>query len=301
MKPRSGRRFHRCLLLVLCACGPAVAAIELPQPDGGTLSLESPASTLITLAPGVTELVYAAGAGQRIVATVEFSDYPEAAARLPRIGDAFRFDLERILALQPDLVIAWDSGNPSQAVQRLESLGLKVWRTELRKPSDIAQLLRLIARATGLADNGTADKVDTRLATLAKTYADQPPVRYFYQVAERPLFTLNGEHIVSQGISLCGGVNVFADETVLAPQVSREAVIHADPDVLIAPRLDGQDDPLAQWRDWPRMTAVGNGALVYLPADKISRATPRMLDSLEAGCKLLDRARQHPSKQAEEA
>lgn len=299
MKPRQGRSLLFVLPLLLAFTIPA-NAIELPQADGGTLTLDAPAGRIVTLAPSLAEMVFAAGAGDRIIATVEYSDYPEAAARLPRIGDAFRFDLERILALKPDLVIAWDSGNPVQALARLESLGLRVWRTELREPADIAELLQHVARAAGIADNGAGARVLGRLEALQRRYAGEPPLRYFYQVAERPLFTLNGEHIVSRGLALCGGVNVFAEQPVLAPQVSREAVLAADPAVLIAPRLRAADEPLAHWREWPRLQAVRNGALVYLSADRISRATPRMLDSLETGCKLMHRFRQAHSRSGEE-
>jgi iron complex transport system substrate-binding protein len=291
MKPRPGPYLPCWLSLLLCVCAPASAAIHLSHSDGAALELQAPAKRVVTLAPSLAELVYAAGGGEHLVATVEFSDYPEAASRLPRVGDAFRFDLERILALQPDLVIAWTSGNPVPALQRLESLGLRVWRTDVREPADIATLLNDIALATGVENNGAGADLLRRLQVLTHRYAGQPPVRYFYQVAEQPLFTLNGEHIISRGLALCGGRNVFADESVLAPQVSREAVLAADPAVLIAPRLGADDEPLAHWRDWPRLQAVQQEALVYLPADRISRATPRMLDSLETGCKLLHQFR----------
>jgi len=279
-------------LASLLLCATAQAAIVLPQADGGTLELEMPATRVITLAPSLAEMMFAAGAGATLLATVEYSDYPAEAAGLPRIGDAFRFDLERILALRPDLVIGWESGNPAAALARLESLGLRVWRTELRRPADIATLLEHMALATGLEGaSGAAASVRTRLDRLAGRYAGRPAVRFFYQVSARPLFTLNGEHIVSQGLALCGGVNVFADEPVLAPQVTREAVLVADPEVLIAPRVSGAEDPLGHWREWPRMRAVRSGAMVHLSADRISRATPRMLDSLELACTLLDRYR----------
>jgi iron complex transport system substrate-binding protein len=276
----------------LCFSGIGAADVSLPQADGTTLTLQSPAARVITLAPNLTELMFAAGAGERLVATVEFSDFPEPAARLPRIGDAFRFDLERILSLDPDLVIAWQSGNPPAALLRLESLGLRVWRTEIRRPGDIAALLESMARAMGLTGGvPAADAVRKKLARLAASNAGKPAVSYFYQVSPRPLFTLNGEHLVSRGLELCGAVNVFADEPVLAPQVTREAVLVADPDVLIAPVTPDGADPLAAWRSWPRLTAVVNDAFILLPADEISRATPRMLDSLETACGLLDETR----------
>jgi iron complex transport system substrate-binding protein len=270
----SGAGLPACLFTLFLLFSPVASGqITLPQSDGTTLTLDAPAERVITLAPNLTEMMYDAGAGHLLLATVEYSNFPEAATRLPRIGDAFRFDLEQIMALRPDLVIGWSSGNPAVALDRLESLGLDVWRIEIQEPADIAT------------------QVEKRLAALSEKYRGQRPVSYFYQVAERPLFTLNGEHIVSQGLSLCGGQNVFADEPVIAPQITREAVLVADPEVFIAPLLPDAEDPLHHWRSWPRLTAVRNDALHYLSADKISRATPRMLDSLELGCTLLHQYR----------
>jgi iron complex transport system substrate-binding protein len=273
----------------------AAAEIVLPQASGGTLVLEQPATRIISLAPNLAELLYAAGAGDRLVATVEFTDFPPAALQVPRIGDAFRFDLERIVEFAPDLVLGWASGNPDAALRRLDSLGLEVWRIEIRQPGDVATVLEAMARATGRLDVGlpAADEFRQRLAKLTARHAGTSPVRYFYQVSPRPLFTLNGEHLVSRGLALCGGRNVFADEPVLAPQVTLEAVLVADPAVLIAPVLNADEDPLAQWRDWPRLAAARNGAFIHLPADEISRATPRLLDSLESACTLLDQFRRN--------
>ena len=290
---RAGLRAGLQFLLLFLLTVNAFAEISLPQTDGSVLRLESPAKRVITLAPNLAEMMFDAGAGAYLLATVEYSNFPDEAASLPRIGDAFRFDLEQIMALQPDLVIAWSSGNPAAALDRLEELGFKVWRTELRQPGDIAFFLRNVALATGngAAGENAAMAIEQRLAALSEKYLGKPMVSYFYQVAERPLFTLNGAHIVSQGLTLCGGQNVFADEPVLAPQISRESVLVADPDVLLAPHLPQDPDPLGHWRNWPRLKAVQNGALYYLAADKISRATPRMLDSLEYACTLLDQNR----------
>lgn len=278
---------------------PVSAQLVLPQADGRDLVLASPPERIITLAPNLAELVFEAGAGAALVATTEYSNYPAAAAALPRIGDAFRFDLERLLAFQPDLVIAWASGNPPAALDRIESLGMKVWRVEMRSPGEIVSILESLARLSASGQTGieAAERARQKLNGLSGAYQGRAAVRYFYQVAERPLFTLNGEHIVSQGLSLCGGQNVFAAEPAIAPQVSIEAVLVADPDVFIAPSLDSQPDPLQHWRSWPRLTAVKNEAFIYLPADQISQATSRMLDSLALACKLLDQFR---SQQQEE-
>jgi iron complex transport system substrate-binding protein len=279
------------LLAGFASCGTAFSTpVELTNADGSLVVLERPASRVIALAPHLAEVMYAAGAGDLLLATVEYSDYPEAAATLPRIGDAFRFDLERIMALKPDLVLAWQSGNPAPAQAGLEELGLTLWRTEITQPSEIADLVEAMGQATGRQQvaGAAAEHMRARLAALEADHQGKTAVSYFYQVAERPLYTVNGAHLISQGLSICGAVNVFQNLSALAPQVAREAVILADPETLVAPRIEGYADPLAQWREWPRMQAVDQQALIYLPANEISRATPRMLDAIEIACRLFD-------------
>jgi iron complex transport system substrate-binding protein len=248
----------------------------------------------VTLSPHLTELVFAADADERLLATVEYSEYPAAASEIPRVGDAFRLDIERIAALQPDLVIAWSSGNPRQAIAQISSLGIPVWSVEIRSPAAIADTLESIGRATGneAVAGAEADRIRGRLQRISRQYAGVTALKYFYQVGARPLFTLNGSHLVSKGLRLCGGYNIFDQEPGLAFQVSFESVIVADPDALFAPYLEGETDPLESWREWSAMRAVRNNALFLLPADSISRATPRFLDSLEIACKLLHSLRE---------
>jgi len=266
------------------------AEIVLQQADDTRLILQQSAKTVITLSPHLTELVFAAGVGDRIIATVEYSEFPDAAADIPRIGDAFRLDLEQILTLKPDLVIAWQSGNPQQAISRLQSLGIDVWTVEIRFPEQIASTLEQIGLATGSMQTArlAANQTRQKLETLSTQYADLAPVSYFYQVASHPLYTINGQHLIAQGLALCGGANIFEDNSTLAPQVAHEFVIAADPQVLLAPAESQQENPLADWLEWQGMQAVSNGAMFLIPADEISRATPRMLDAVATACSLLN-------------
>ncbi|MEE8339812.1 MAG: cobalamin-binding protein [Xanthomonadales bacterium] len=269
---------------------PSLAGISLPQADGSVLELDAPAERLLTLSPHLAELVFAAGAGKNLVATVAFSDYPEAAASVPRIGDAFRIDVERILALSPDLVIAWDSGNPRQAVSQIASLGIPVWSVEIRAPGEIAEVIKAIGIASGRTQSAgmAAANFQRRLNHLSRRYSSRRTLDYFYQVDEKPLYTINGEHLISKGLSLCGGHNIFHDLPGLAFQVTHESVIVANPAVMFAPIQDNEPNPLDLWLDWPGMQAVSGNALFTLPADKISQATPRLLDALELACSALD-------------
>jgi iron complex transport system substrate-binding protein len=256
--------------------------------------LAAPATRIVTLSPHLTELVFAAGAGDQLIATVEYSEYPSAAAEIPRIGDAFRLDIERIVMLHADLVIAWESGNPQAAIDQLRLLDIPVWSVEIREPGGIADTLEGIGMATGRPETANSEgrKIREQLLNLSRQYDGVDVLDYFYQVGVKPLFTINGEHLISKGLSLCGGQNVFGAEPGLAFQVGYESVIVANPDALFAPYLEDMPDPLAAWRDWPAMRAVRQEALFLLPADPISRATPRFLDSLELACKLLHSLRE---------
>jgi iron complex transport system substrate-binding protein len=298
--------FHRFLLVALVYSGlitgqVSAGGITLPQANGESLNLPGPAQRIITLAPNLAELVFAAGAGENLTAVVEYSNYPAQVTQIARVGDAFRIDLERIIELDPDLVIAWKSGNPQTALQKLTDLGITVWQIEITHPDEIANTVENIARATGKETVGLpfALQLRSRLDQLRRQNAGKTPVTYFYQIAARPLFTINDQHIISRSLEICGGQNVFSDLPTLAPQVSRESVILANPQSMIAPETRDDPTPLAVWRGWPQMQSVKNGSMLYLPADEISQATPRLLDSIELACKLLDDVRM-TSKQVEE-
>jgi len=279
--------------------GDVFADIDLQQANGETLNLSAPATRIITLAPNLAELVFAAGAGEYLKAVVDYSDFPAAVSQIPRIGDAFRIDLERIVELQPDLVIAWKSGNPQAALQKLEQLGITVWQMEITRPEEIADAVESISLAAGTHDHGQvlARQMRSRLAALVQQNTGKTPVEFFYQIAARPLYTINGQHIISRSMELCGGRNVFSNLQSLAPQVSRESVLLADPQAMIAPEIPAEPPALQHWKEWPRLQAVQNSAMLYLPADDISRAAPRLLDSIELACRLLDEVRAHTNKE----
>jgi len=280
------------LFLLLGLAGPqaSLAEINLTQANGETLTLPKPVGRIITLAPNLAELVFAAGAGDLLKAVVEYSNFPAPVRTIPRIGDAFRIDLEGIIELKPDLVIAWQSGNPQTALQKLEQLGITVWQVEITRPGQIPDTVEAISNVAGTQSVGhpSAQQLRNRLNELLRQNAMKTPVRYFYQIAARPLYTINGHHIISRSLAICGGVNVFSDLPTRAPQISRESVILKNPEVMIAPELPGEIPALGHWQDWPRLTAVSNSNLLYLPADQISQATPRLLDSIELACALLD-------------
>jgi iron complex transport system substrate-binding protein len=296
------KRFLSALVITfgLSAGQTSSADITLPQANGDTLSLPAPAKRIITLAPNLAELIFAAGAGDRLTAVVEYSNFPAYVAEIPRVGDAFRIDLERIIELEPDLVIAWSSGNPQTALQKLEQLGITVWQVEISQPEEIATVVQNMSIAADTQDLGlsTARHLHDKLEQLRRDNAGKAVVEYFYQISAKPLYTINGQHIISRSLEICGGRNIFSNLPTLAPPISRESVILANPQAMIAPQVDGEPPQLDVWRDWHRLQAVQNQHMLYLPADEINQATPRLLDSIELACKLLDKVRE-PAQQAE--
>jgi len=279
-----------CALALLAFLACACACSAPPEPPPGTTTY----SRVVTLAPNLTELVFAAGAGDTLVGVSAYSDYPPAAARLPAVGDAFAVDRERLATLEPDLLFAWESGTPVHVVDELRRGGYRVETIRTRSLEDVARALRRIGELTDHADTAdrAADAYDAELAAIADQYADREPIRVFYQVSARPLYTVNGKHYVSELIRLCGGRNVFADLGELAPAVDVEAVVARDPEAILA-SSDAGEDAFAQWARWPELAANRYDNHFLMPADEIGRATPRLAAAARAVCEALDTARAH--------
>lgn len=283
------------LLLALgLLCSQAQADIRLRDDSNTDVRLASPARRIISLAPNITEVVYAAGAGDRLVGTVDFSDYPAAARQLPRVGSYARVDVEAIVALKPDLVLAWDSGNPPATITQLRKLGIPVFVTEPKTLDDVARDLERYGTLTGTNAAGqlAAQNFRKRLAALQQQYAARKPVRVFYEVWDEPLMTVNGKQIISDVIRLCGGVNVFADLPALAPTISVEAVLAANPEAIIAGGMGEKNAAwLDPWKKWPRLKANAKGNLFFIDPNLLQRHTPRLLDGADQMCTRLEEAR----------
>ncbi|WP_459871610.1 cobalamin-binding protein [Endothiovibrio diazotrophicus] len=258
------------------------------------VAVAAPAQRIVSLAPHITELLFAAGAGTKVVGAVDYSDYPEAARAVPRVGGYRQLDLEGIVALRPDLVVGWDSGNPRPQLERLEALGLHLITEDPHRLEDIpAAVERLGALAgTDEAAQAAAGRFREELARLRARYGGRPPVRVLYQIWDRPLMTVNGEHLISDVIRLCGGENVFAGLSALAPQLDVEAVLAADPEAIAASGMDeARPEWLDMWRAWPKLTATARDNLFFIPPDLIQRHTPRILQGAARLCDQLEQAR----------
>lgn len=265
--------------------------LDLTDDRGRNIHLERSAKRIISLSPSITELIYAAGAGDRLVGVSRRSDYPAAARSVAEIGDAAGLDLERIAMLKPDLVIAWRSGNAAE-IDRLEKLGLPVFVTETTRLEDIPRLLRLTGQlaATATQAEAAARAYETVLQQLKRRYAGRQQVSVFLLIWQQPLMTVNGSHIISDIINLCGGVNIFAAASILVPVISAESLLQADPQAIISGVLP-ESGVGELWQQFPQIRAVRNKHLFFVHPDLLHRQTPRMLQAAKMVCEQLDRVR----------
>jgi len=254
---------------------------------------------VVSLAPSITEIAYAAGAGPALVGTVEYSDYPAAARTLPRVGDGWHVDVERVLALRPDLVLAWSTGTPQSTIGKLEAAGLRVESVQTQRLADVpAALRRLGALAGSPREAGAAAaRFESEIRRLRERYRDAPIVSVFIQIDDQPLYTVGGRHVISEAVTLCGGRNVFADLRQVAPPVDLESVLARNPQAIVSTD-DTVTDPAAAWRRWPQLAAVASGAIYSLPADLVARATPRLAEGVARTCAALDDARRRQDQRA---
>ena len=278
------------LLAALLPAAAAGATVSATDDSGRVVTLAAPAARIISLAPHATELLFAAGAGARVVGVSAYSNFPAEASRLPSVGDAMRADMERIIALKPDLIVGWKSGNNPAQLERLRALGLPVFDSEPRQFDDIASSLeRLGALAGTVEGRAAAARFRADLRALRERYSARKPVRVFYQIWPSPLMTLNDAHIVSEAIRLCGGVNLFGKLAPLVPTVSREAVLKADPEAIFVSDEDAQ--AFGRWRGYGNLTAMRNDSLFRIDGGVMNRAGPRMLGATALLCEQIDAAR----------
>lgn len=284
--------FGPCLLLtwLLCGCEARVSGSDME--NAGQESLR-----IVSLAPNLTELVYAAGAGDQLVGVSEYSNYPQAAAALPRIGDAFRVDLEQLALLKPDLLLSWASGTPQHTVDELRQLGYRIEPVRTESLEDVGKALVYIGQLVGKEEVAARQARSLRagLESMRSRYAQRAAIRVFYQISERPLYTVSGRHYISELITLCGGENIFADLEHLAPSVDPEAVIDKRPEVILAAGSDAKQLALA-WANWPQMAANRYANTFVIDADLIGRATPRLLEGGQRICDALEAGRRNRSE-----
>lgn len=293
---RAARRFS-CVarVAVVGLVGIALAAragVRVVDDDGRVFERATPAARIVSLAPHLTELLFAAGAGDRVVGVSAWSDFPPAAQRLPQVGDSALLDLERIVALRPDVVVVWRGGASAQQLQRLAAARLPVYASDTRSLAHIAHTLRQFGRLAGTeaAAAARAEAFERQVQALRARHAHQRVLRVFYEIWPQPLMTVNGTHPISEALGVCGAVNVFAAQPLPTPTVDVEAVIAARPDAIVTSRLrpgSGTADPRRRWQALRSVTA----AQVQVDPDKLHRPTDRMADGIAELCAALDRLR----------
>nr|WP_298410696.1 cobalamin-binding protein [uncultured Halomonas sp.] len=281
-------------LLLLAVGLPARAEVCATDDAERRVCLPAPAARIASLSPGATELIYAAGAGDKVVAVVDYSDYPPAAQEVPSLGSHTRIDVERLVALSPTLVIGWVTGNPPDQLKTIEALGIPVFYVEPRSFTDVASAIERLGTLAGSADEAQREASRFRhgMAEIRKRYAGKAPVRVFYQVWDEPLMTINDAHLIGKVLSICGGVNVFGDLERLVPRIGDASVLAADPEAILAGGMGEENrDWLTHWAQYPDLTAVTRDNLFFVPPSLIQRPTPRLLEGSRLFCEKLEDAR----------
>jgi iron complex transport system substrate-binding protein len=297
----SANRPLTALLAVLAAvhapfagASPAAAARTVTDDAGRTLTVRAAPLRIVSLSPGGAEMLFAAGAGAQLVGTVEYSDTPPAARRVARIGDAVAIDLERLVLLHPDVVVAWPGGgNPAQR-EKIARLGIPVYDQQTPRLAQLADSVRRLGVLAGTqaAAESTARSIEAQLAALHREYggsqASGPQPSVLLEVWNRPIYTVGGRQLMSDALTLCGVHNVFADLSEPGPAVSLEAVIARDPDIIIAAGPPGESAAwLDDWRRLGSLSAVRHGRLLAFEDQGLSRLGPSVLEATAALCRAL--------------
>ena len=284
---------HSVFLVVTLFSG-TCGSIEIIDDDGYLIKLENPAERIISLAPSLTELMFAIGAGDKLKGVIEYSDFPLEAESLPVIGRFDLLDVEKILELRPDLVIAWKGGSPKSSVEQLKKLGLTVYIAELNDLTSISIQMDKLSKLSGTANEARKSlrEFNQTYESLVAEYSHRAAVKTFYQVWNNPLITVGGNELINDIIELCGGSNVFRNIKQIAPKVSVESVLVADPEVIISSGVTTvRPDWLDNWNHWPSLTAVSKQNLFFIPPDLVQRQTPRALVGAKEMCGYIDKAR----------
>jgi iron complex transport system substrate-binding protein len=282
----------RLIALALVAAATAGAhALELTDDRGVAISLVRPAERVVSLAPHLAEIAFVAGAGAKLVGVSSFSRYPPEAQRLPVVASHGRIDIERLIVLRPDLVLAWRSGNSPLQIGRLERIGIRVFVTEARSLADIPRIVRLVgemAGNVGLAE-ARAGQFEHEIAILRGRHAGERRVAVYLEICHKPMLTVNGAQLISDELDLCGGRNVFAAARTLTPLVSPEQVLYAQPEAIITSGF-GSEAPQA-WRGLESVSAVRNRRIYPVDPDLLHAQGPHVLEGIRALCERLELAR----------
>jgi iron complex transport system substrate-binding protein len=287
-------RFLVVALLVGALASAAEPARQVRDDAGELVAIGAAPCRIVSLAPGTTAMLFAAGAGHCLVGTIAHSTEPAEAARLPIIGDAETLDFEQLLSLRPTVVVVAVDVVQRARIDRIRALGIPVYQVHVTRLAGMPESLRRLGELTGTREvaNRKASELDAALAELGSRYRSRAPIRVLYQIWDRPIYTIGGRHVITDALQLCGAVNIFSDLGTAAPAITREAAVLRDPELILASAPPGaSDDWIAEWRRFPAMTAVRNDALVSYVDERIDRMGPSVIDATGNLCAVIDQAR----------
>ncbi len=250
---------------------------------------------IIALSPSSVEMLFEIGVGDRIVGTVEYADFPEAAKKIPRLGNYAGVQIETIVAAKPDLIVAWKSGNKQSDLKKLKSLGLNIIYVDPKTLSAVSENMIKLGKAIGVEQkaNEAAEKFKQEYQAIKQRYASKNKVKVFYQLWHDPIRTVGDKSWVQSLIHDCNGDNVFKDSTAPYPVVSLESVIVKAPEIILMSKHSHADKAKKQlWVKWKNLPAVKNNLMESIDGSTLLRAGPRAVIGFSDLCSKIDKARQ---------
>lgn len=282
-----------------------------------TERLIKPAQRIVALSPHSVEMLYAIGVGDRILGTTDHADYPEEAKKIARIGGFNGIQLEALVALEPDLVVAWEGGNKAEDLNKIEELGINLFRSSTKRLLDIPREVRKLGQLTGSEDqaNQLAKQFEDRYIKLKQGSQDKSKIPFFYQLWSEPLRTLTDDTWISEMISGCGGINVIEHSGIHYPEVNVEHLLKVPPRAILIPvhseELTEKSQSIVSvhkislaeasnrwqiWRDWSEIPAVKDENFILLNGDLMHRFSLRALDGMASVCEAFDQIRKNSTK-----
>jgi len=289
------RTFRLAPWCVILAVATASAGTRSVRDDTGAIvRFSDDGCRMVSLAPGTTAMLYAAGAGHCLVGTIAHSKEPPEAASVTVVGDAETLDFEQLLTLRPSVVVVAVDVVQRVRIDRIRALGLPVYQVHVTTLAQMPDSLQRLGELAGTADvaRKKADELRAALATIAAQYRGRAPVRVLYQIWDRPIYTIGGRHVITDALRTCGARNVFDELGTAAPAVTREAALLRDPQLILLSAPPGAaEEWLAEWRRFPNLSAVRNDQLVPFTDERLDRMGPSVVEAAASLCAVIDRAR----------
>lgn len=265
---------------------PGAFAATFMDQSGRSVDVPDNPRRIVALAPSVVEIMFSLEEEDRLVAATQYSNHPEAARSLPRIGSYARPDVERVASFRPDLCIAIQDGNPRYVIDKIEALGIPVYSVNPRSLSGIMETIAGMGEILGVREKASsiiADMNERIDRVRAKVAVARTRPRVFFQIDASPLVSAGTETFIHELIVTAGGENV-ATGPVPYPRYSWEEILAFSPDIAIITSMAGgltAEKLMSAWQRWPRIPAVSKGRIHVVDADLFDRPTPRLLDGLE--------------------